>query len=183
MLLGAGACGSGAEDVPEPAVTTDSAGVPDPEDAGDPPDAAQSAADELVEEASEAGEQVDDAVDDEVTLEGGATIGESLPDGFPEEIPVAQGEVLTALSFDDDDRTGYTLGIQADGEVLDVTRDLSERFASAGYELGGLPDDLSSREFETYAFTFSGDAWQGNVIIADNDTGTVVTYAIASPPS
>ena len=176
-LLATG-CGSDATNDTEAVASTAAESVPDADDASDLRDAAQSEADELLSEASEAGEDID-AEGGEITVDGGASVGQDLPEGFPDDVPIAPGEVISALSADQGDTTGYSLAIQADGEVLDVTRDLSSGFESAGYTVEGLPD-LSGDEFETYAFRFTGDAWEGSVIITANSVGTVVTYAIAS---
>lgn len=155
----------------------------------------QSAADEIVEQAAEraakaeSGDDVDVEIDDDggtinVNGEDGTNIdigGGELPDGFPDEFPLPEGEVTAAMRSGDDD-TSYSVlvatgfadvaeaaaALESDLEANDWT--ITETVSTDGADVGQ----------DSVAYTIEGHGFTGQVGIVPGGDGPLVQIVLES---
>lgn len=164
LLLGATACG--ADDVAD--------------------QAAESAVERAIEDAaSSEGVDVDvDTEDGSVTIEssdGTFTSGMgSLPQGFPEDIPVVEGEILQGASSEGNGTTGWVVSVAVDQSPDQAIAEAAAALEGAGYTEG---DNSASMEGLSYV-QYVGSEWEIILGAADNgEGGTLLSYTVTPPMS
>lgn len=154
-------------------------------------DLAENAAEGAVERALEQAAESEGG-DVDVDLEEGSVSIESsdgtftsglgdLPDGFPEDVPLLEGEVLQgASSTDDQGRTSWvvTLSIPTAGE--EALAAAAERLEDAGYTAG---DGAASMEGLSFAQYRNGEHDVVLGAIDDGEGGTLLSYTVGPPTS
>lgn len=68
------------------------------------------------------------------TEDGSFAAGTELPDGFPEDVPLIEGRVLSGSALDSEEGKGFTVALEAAGEVADVADKVKSAFTQAGYK-------------------------------------------------
>lgn len=80
------------------------------------------------------------------TDEGEVSMGTSaeLPDGFPDEVPLIDGEISGGMRVSEGERDGFMVTVIAQGPISDVYSQVTQRLEDAGYvessstDAGGL---------------------------------------------
>ncbi|WP_300639087.1 hypothetical protein [Nocardioides sp.] len=164
LLLGTAACG--ADDVAD--------------------QAAESAVERAIEDAaSSEGVDVDiDSGDGSVSIEssdGTFTSGMgALPQGFPEDIPVLEGEILQGASSDGNGTTGWFVSVAVDQSADEALADAAAALEGAGYSEG---DNSMAMEGLSYV-QYVGSEWE--IILGatdDGQGGTLLSYTVTPPTS
>jgi len=164
LLLGASACG--ADEVAERA--------------------AESAVERAIEDAaSSEGVDVDiDSEDGSVSIEssdGTFTSGMgNLPQGFPEDIPVADGEILQGASSDGNGTTGWFVTVTVDQPGDQALAEAGAALEDAGYSVGDNSAGMEGLSYQQYV----GSEWEIILGAADNgEGGTLLSYTVTPPTS
>lgn len=136
-------------------------------------EAAERAAEKAAEDSS--GGDVDVEIDgDEVEIEtdeGTMSVGQDLPEGFPEEIPLVEGEIVSGASVEG---KGWTVSVQTDFATA------KEAVAAARDELGG--GWTASGEMDNPSMSLVGlakGAYQLSLMSTAGDGGAIVLYTVA----
>ncbi|UFU06760.1 hypothetical protein [Ruania halotolerans] len=133
-----------------------------------------------VEEAAEAeGENVDVDLDSEdggfvvESDEGSFSVGGDLPDSFPgEDIPLIDGEILSASAMQSDGASGWAVQIQATG--ADAFERAQQALEGAGFGESGESFSMSSGDLEMVGL--DNGHWQ--VLLASIEGEGVVSYTV-----
>ena len=107
---------------------------------------------------------IEEATGSEVELPG-----TELPEGFPTEVPLIEGEVAFGVAVGN----GYNVSVRVDGpEAID---EISDQLEGAGYtaQVGGTAGDGSTQAFSSDAFTVIV------VLTKEGDTGYLANYTVA----
>lgn len=99
--------------------------------------------------------------------------GKEIPEGFPSEIPLVEGEMQFGIAAGEGESRGYNITILAGAES--PLKAIESDFADAGFEiqLQGSGSDGAG------TVVFTGDAWIGAVIVANTDEGYTANYTVA----
>lgn len=148
--------------------------------------AAESAVEKAIEDAaSSEGVDVDvDTGDGSVTIEssdGTFTSGMgSLPQGFPEDIPVAEGDILQGASSEGNGTTGWVVSVAVDQSPDQALAEAAAALEGAGYTEG---DNSASMEGLSYV-QYVGSEWEIILGAVDNgEGGTLLSYTVTPPMS
>ena len=147
--------------------------------------AAESAVERAAEAAASEGVDVDiDTGDGSVTIEssdGTFTSGMgSLPQGFPEDIPVAEGEILQGASSEGNGTTGWVVSVAVDQSPDQALAEAAAALEGAGYTEG---DNSASMEGLSYV-QYVGSEWEIILGAVDNgEGGTLLSYTVTPPMS
>lgn len=96
-------------------------------------------AERVIEAGSDGNVDIDDG-GGQVTIDsedgGTATFGSdgTLPDGFPDSVPVVSGDIVYAQSMSAGDTTDFAVNIQTSGTVSDVFAQIKSDLEGAGFE-------------------------------------------------
>lgn len=112
--------------------------------------------------------------DGEATFGGGA----ELPDGFPDEIPLIDGEIAGGMRISEGDTDGFVATVNAQGSIGDVYNQVTDRLEGAGFteqasaDMGGMRNVTYEPEGVIAAL--------GVNFIEDADAGVVtVSYTVS----
>jgi hypothetical protein len=119
-----------------------------------------------------------DLDDDSLTVDTGdgsitAGTGE-LPEGFPDEVPLVDGEVVFGQRSDSPEGTGWTVHLQVGTTPDDVTAELTRALEEAGFEVQATPAAGGS------TLLADSQAWSVLVVVAPGDDGTNVLYTVSA---
>jgi len=97
-----------------------------------------------------------------------------LPDDFPSDVPLYDGEIANTMALGDADAKVYTVSIRVPGtETID---EIISEFEAEGYK-----STVSSNSAEGATAAFESDAWSVVVVIvAEGDTGWIAQYAVSA---
>jgi len=97
-----------------------------------------------------------------------------LPDDFPSEVPLYDGEIANTMALGDADAKVYTVSIRVPGtETID---EIVSDFEAAGYT-----STISGNSAEGSTAAFESDKWSVIVVIvAEGDTGWIAQYAVSA---
>lgn len=147
--------------------------------------AAESAVERAAEAAASEGVDVDiDSGGGGVTVEtseGTFTSGVgSLPEGFPEDIPIAEGEILSGASSTMQGQQGWLVSVS-----VDQAPDEALAAAGAALEDAGYAEGDNSMAMEGLAYVqYTGSDWE--IILGateDGQGGTLLSYTVIEPTS
>lgn len=136
---------------------------------------------EQAEKAAEAvlGEDADVDIDgDSVTFDDGdtsITTGSGLPDGFPDDLPVVEGEVVSGMASQDGASQNFSVVVLSPADVAAAVDELRGLLEDAGWSVE------SENEMEGLsALTFSKDGTEVGVTVlpAEGGDGSQVMYAV-----
>lgn len=139
-------------------------------------DISEKVAEEVIENEVGGDADVDiDADGGEVTIEDGDgntfTSGGDLPDDFPDDIPLIEGDILTAASVDDGSQRGWSVTFVVEGDPESAYEDAAGRLTSAGFE-GEVVASTMTGQYIT-------DTYDVVVIAFDNGDGnSTVGYTV-----
>lgn len=146
--------------------------------------AAQEAGDKLVEKALESeGEDVDvDSSDGNVKVEtedGTATYGDNvdLPDGFPDDVPLPQGEysIVSAIT------SGTTITVTMTMAEIDFDAEkahIESGFADAGYEVANSTNSVTADSSMLIFEATKGGTTVSFMMTADSTSGGALNYTV-----
>jgi hypothetical protein len=145
--------------------------------------AAEQATEELVEQSTGGEVEIDDdgeSISIE-TEEGSMEIsgGESaeVPDGFPSDMPIYDGTIVMAQTFDAEEGTAYNLGIKTTDGAYDVSEWYVDEFASEGWSVTSeMVNDTADMTMLTYQV--EKDGTQAQVIIAEEAGETQIAVTV-----
>ena len=104
------------------------------------------------------------------TLESGT----KLPSDFPKEIPLVEGEVVSATSVKTDGKQGFVVGLSTKASAEDVANEAVTEFEKAGFET--LTKTVSGNS----AFLgFKSDKWEVAVSVG-SEGETTVSYIVSA---
>ena len=95
--------------------------------------------------------------------------GTEIPEGFPKEVPVTDGEVVFGAAIG----TGFSVSVRVDGpEAIDT---ITDELEAAGFEkqLGGTTGESASQAFSSAQFTVLV------TIAKEGETGFIANYVVA----
>ena len=136
---------------------------------------------EQAEQAAEAvlGEDADVDIDgDSVTFDDGdtsITSGSGLPDGFPEDLPVLEGEILSGMASDDGSTKNYSVIVSASGDPASAAAEVKGLLEDAGWT---LESENEMEVLSTLRFSKDGTEVGVNVLPGDTGDGSQVMYAV-----
>ncbi|UFU03201.1 hypothetical protein LQF12_00890 [Ruania suaedae] len=104
--------------------------------------------------------------------EGSFSVGGDLPADFPADIPLIEGEILSASSMQSADASGWAVQIQAEGEGAFDRAEQALR--DAGFTEG--EESLSVAAGDLVMAGLVNDRWQ--VLLSAIDTEGVVSYTV-----
>lgn len=136
---------------------------------------------EQAEQAAEAvlGEDADVDIDgDSVTFDDGdtsITSGSGLPDGFPEDLPVLEGEILSGMASDDGSTKNYSVIVSASGDPASAAAEVKGLLEDAGWT---LESENEMEGLSTLRFSKDGTEVGVNVLPGDTGDGSQVMYAV-----
>lgn len=107
------------------------------------------------------------------TENGSFVAGAELPDGFPEDVPLVEGTVLSGSALDSPDGKGFTVAVETAGDAASVADEVKAGFAGAGYK---TVNDSSAGG--TAILGFESAAWTVVVGVNPGDRVTV-SYTVA----
>jgi hypothetical protein len=98
----------------------------------------------------------------------------SLPDGWPSEVPVVDGDILGGATTKADDGTPiWNVTIKGDSGSAD---DVAAQLTDAGFEAVDLPGDVGAGDL---AQAFKNDTYGVLVAVTGSDDNWVVNYTVA----
>jgi hypothetical protein len=110
----------------------------------------------------------------------GATGGEvdlpstELPDDFPTEVPLYDGEIANTIALGDGDAKVYSVSIRVPG--INTMDEIVSDFEAAGFT-----STISGNSGEGATAAFESDKWSAVVVIvAEGDTGYIAQYAVSA---
>lgn len=145
--------------------------------------AAEEATEALVESGTGADVEIDDdgesvsieTEDGSIEISGGESA--TLPDGFPEDMPVYDGQIVMAQSVDTPEGTGYNVGIQTSDSEDDVAAWYSDELANEGWTIAAeISNDGDGMMMTTYQVEKNGSNSQ--VVIAEEDGQTQIVLTV-----
>lgn len=141
-------------------------------------DAAENVAENRIEDAM-ASNGVDGDVnieDGEVSIDtgdGSFSTGGDVPDGFPEDVPLIDGDVQFGMATDENGQEGYAVSIVADGDPDAALAEAGDLLEGAGYtsddSLGAGGANFSNGTYNVFIFATANT----------EGSGSVVQYAVA----
>jgi hypothetical protein len=143
--------------------------------------AAEETTEGAVEDAIESelgGDATVDVEDDSLTIDtedGSISAGTGeLPEGFPDAVPLVDGEVVFGQRADSPEASGFTVQLLVAGTPEDVTAELTQALGEAGFEVQAVPSEGGS--------TLLADSpdWSVMVVVAPGDGGTNVLYTVTA---
>ena len=146
---------------------------------------AEQAVEEIVEESTgievdEDGEQVTITGEDGETLEIGG--GTTLPDDFPSDVPVYDGEIVSSTSFSAGEGQSYSVGIMADDAFADVVDWYKAEFLSEAWEVvGETTADVDGSSTAILAYR-KGEMEAGITVIEDSESPEVNIVQTVTQP-
>lgn len=115
---------------------------------------------------------VNQATDGKVSLGG-----ESIPDGFPSAVPVAEGDVVFGIAVGDVGSRSYNVTISTGTESpLDA---IETQFADAGFD----SQVQASGGDGVGTVIFSSDDWNVALVVAHSDDGYTANYTVTPADS
>jgi hypothetical protein len=122
---------------------------------------------------SEADVQVDGDSFTVDTGDGSVTAGSgTVPDGFPADVPLVDGDITFAQTATTDGKRGWTVQVNAAGDPADVAAQVADDLTAAGFEVENLPADGSATIVAERADL------SALVLVAADASGTVVVYTV-----
>ena len=146
--------------------------------------AAESAVERAIEDAA-ASEGVDvdvDAGDGSVSIEssdGTFTSGMgSLPQGFPEDVPIVEGDILQGASSEGNGTTGWVVTIAVDQAPDQALDEASAALEGAGYTEGDASAGMEGLSIAQYV----GADWEIILsVVEDGQGGALLSYTVTAP--
>lgn len=114
---------------------------------------------------------------DGVALEGddgSIRIGDHLPDDFPSEVPLIDGEVVQGSSYAADESRGWVVGIHHAGALPATVERVAAELTGAGF---AEVNRFSAQDGAVLGVT--RDSFTVQVTFAVEDDGTLVAYTVA----
>jgi hypothetical protein len=89
-----------------------------------------------------------------------------LPDDFPErDVPLPEGEVISAVSTENDGKQGFNVTVKIDGSLSSAAEDYRTELEDAGFTVDTDSSfSLGSGDAGITAFEAEGSTWDVNVI-------------------
>jgi hypothetical protein len=118
-----------------------------------------------------------DTDDESVTIDsddGSVTAGQGLPDGFPsDDVPLLDEKIASGAASDAGGQSGWTVIMQTSRAIDDLTAEVKEDFAAAGYTVGEAMEagDVTALQFEN-------DQYEVGVTAARTVGNVTVTYLV-----
>lgn len=139
----------------------------------------------ITERAVEAGgENVDVDIDSdggEVTVrgEGGEVFstGRELPDDFPDDVPLVDGEVISGVSTETPEGRGWAVSVEYDGSAEAAVDDAISRLESAGFSTSQEGTMVMG---EMRAAMLEGEKWSVSLTALESEQ-TIVQYVVVDP--
>lgn len=107
--------------------------------------------------------------------------GSELPDGFPDEVPLIDGEITSGMRFSEADSDGYMVGVVVKGAMSDVYAEATGLLEAAGFtesssvDLGGIRNAI---------YEPNGAISVGVNFVEEEDEGhIVVSYTVSRDKS
>lgn len=136
---------------------------------------------EQAEQAAEAvlGEDADVDIDgDSMTFDDGEnaiTTGTGLPEGFPEDVEVVEGEIVSGMSADDGTSTNYSVIVSSSADIAAAADEARGLLEAAGWT---LDSENEMDGLTTLRFTKDGAEVGINVLPSDTGAGAQVMYSV-----
>jgi len=109
------------------------------------------------------------------TDQGSMESSASIPDDFPEdEVPLLDGKILNATSFNTDAERGYTIAMQVDGLSIQDAADQG----AALLEEAGFVAEGSFDAGEMKLTTFNTDTWVVSLSASTGEDAVTVSYTV-----
>ncbi len=101
--------------------------------------------------------------------------GPSVPEGFPDEVPLVNGEVQFGAGMSSDDSRIWNVTIKTDNaNAIDT---ITSQLTGAGFTTN---DGLGGSSEAGSVATFSSDTYTVAVVVTTNDDGTIVNYTVTT---
>lgn len=106
---------------------------------------------------------------------GSLSSGRRLPDSFPDEVALVEGEVLSGTALDDESTRGWAVAVQLDGDLAAVFEDAVALLEERGF------DQTAEIYAGTASATLSNGAYDVLVAAFDDGSGAVtVGYTVSA---
>lgn len=141
--------------------------------------AAEQASEAIVEGGTGADVEIDDdgesvSIETEegsVEISGGDSA--TIPDGFPSDVPLYDGDLVMSQKFDTEDGVAYNIGIKTSDGANDVAEWYSDEFASEGWTVT-TESTNDTGDMVMISYQVEKDGRMAQVIIADEDGETQI---------
>lgn len=108
------------------------------------------------------------------TDDGEISVGQGLPDGFPEDdIPVIDAKVIGGAKGTDGGPYAWSVVMQQDGDVGEIFDEAEKKLLAAGYTAG---QGMDMNDVRTGQFT--SDKYDVGVNVAKTGDAVTITYAV-----
>jgi len=108
------------------------------------------------------------------TSEGTATVGQGIPDGFPQDkVPLLGEKVLNGVKGSDGGPFAWSVVMTSTRAITDLSADVTKDFTDAGYQTAQASElgDVSIHKF-------TDDTYEVGVTIARTGDGVTITYLV-----
>lgn len=144
---------------------------------GSAEDATESAVEDAIESELGGGATVD-VEEDSLTIDtedGSISAGTGeLPEGFPDSVPLVNGEVVFGQRSDSPEGSGWTVQLQVETTPDEAAAELTRALDEAGFEVQAVPAEGGS------TLLADSEEWSVLVVVAAGDTGTTVLYTVSA---
>lgn len=108
------------------------------------------------------------------TSEGTATVGQGLPEGFPEDdVPLLDEKVVSGVKGSDGGPFAWSVVMTSEKSVEELSAQVTKDYADAGYRA-----DESTEMGDVSIHQFSNDTYDVGVTIARTGEGITITYLV-----
>jgi hypothetical protein len=129
-------------------------------------------------EAELGGDATVDVEEDSLTIDtedGSISAGTGqLPEGFPDSVPLVDGEVVFGQRSESPEGSGWTVQLLVETTPDDVTAELTRALGEAGFQVQSAPAEGGN------TLLADSDAWSVLVVVAPGDEGTTVLYTVGA---
>ncbi len=101
--------------------------------------------------------------------------GGDLPDGFPDDVPLVEGTVLTSSRFTEGEDTVWSVTLTVDGDAADAFAAARDELTAAGYDETQSVDSDSFR-----SATLESADLQVNLTALEGPDGATVSYSVTT---
>ena len=115
--------------------------------------------------------------DGEMTIQSGE--GASVPDGFPDDVPLFDGQVTGSTTVSTEEGTVIALTVMIDDTADDAAQWFEDELASEGWETTFNMDNSSS-DMRTVSFVVKKGDRNLTITIVDDGESVVVSYSVLS---
>jgi hypothetical protein len=97
-----------------------------------------------------------------------------LPEGFPDAVPLVDGEVVFGQRSDSPEGTGWTVQMLVKTTPDDVTAELARALDEAGFDVQSAPTEGGT------TLLADSQEWSVLAVVAPGDDGTTVLYTVSA---